>query len=191
MKVTIFNGSPRRNGNTSELVKKIRTALDGKAACEVISLYDKDIKGCSNCEACRRNTLSTHCAMKDDMIPIYDTFLNSDVVIIASPIYMWQFTPCTLAFLNRLHCLCRHSDIDPYNIMGGRGMAVATTMADEVECSDPSINGLKEFCDFFDIDYLGEIAIPYADKERINSEDISKEMSLFADRILNHTCGCQ
>jgi len=189
MKVTIFNGSPRKNGNTSELVKKVLCSLDEKASCEVISLYDKNIKGCSNCGACRDKTLPSYCAMKDDMSLLYEKYLDSDVVILASPIYMWQFTPCTLAFLNRLHCLCRHSD--SYNIMGGRGMAVLTTMADEIECSHFSIKGLKEFCDYFDIDYLGEVAVPYADKEKINSDDTVKEISLFTEKIINHTCGCQ
>ena len=189
MKVTILNGSPRKNGNTSETVKLLAQSLEGKAEYETISLYDKNIRGCSNCGACRDKTLPGYCSIEDDMSTLYETYLNSDVVVFASPIYMWQFTPCTMAFLNRLHCLCRHSD--HYNIMGGRAVVVMTTMADESECSDFSIRGLKEFCDYFDIEYIGDIVVPYADKDKINSEEVSSEISSLAEKILNHTCGCQ
>jgi Multimeric flavodoxin WrbA len=44
MRVTIFNGSPRKNGNTSELVKRVLCSLDGNTSCEVISLYERTLK---------------------------------------------------------------------------------------------------------------------------------------------------
>lgn len=179
MKMMIVNGSPRKNGNTSELVKMFKNSI-GTDVYEA-SIFDMDIKGCTNCGACQKNVLPEHCTVKDDMSELYERFLDSDTIVLASPIYMWQFTPCTLAFLNRLHCLCQSSGT--YNVMAGKRMAVLTTMADEKEVSDHAINGLKEFCEYFLIDYVGDVRAEYATKEKISSGDYSAEVDMLVKKL--------
>jgi multimeric flavodoxin WrbA len=183
MKMLIINGSPRANGNTSELVKRFQTAVEDKADVEEIHIFDKNIKGCMNCGACQKAILKGHCAVKDDMIGLFDKFLSSDITVIASPIYMWQFTPSTLAFLNRLHSLC-HSANFSYNEMKGKKMAVLITLGDEGVVADFAVNGLKEFCEFFSIEYKGDFRIPLADKEKISSGKYDKRVKEFATNIL-------
>lgn len=167
MKVAIFNGSPRKNGNTSQLVDEFTRKLSCRGVkADVMTLFDKNIKGCMNCGACQKGAVPGHCTIKDDMSAAFDLFLASDVIIIASPIYMWQFTPCTLAFLNRLHCLTRGEDV---NEMAGKKLAFLTTMGDELEVAEFSVGGLKEFCAYFGMEYIGGVAVPYAKKEDIAS----------------------
>ena len=183
MNVTIFNGSPRKNGNTSELVKKIISLTLGDVEYESVSLFDKKISGCMNCGACQKGTLRSYCAIDDDMRGLYDKFLNADIIMLATPIYMWQFTPCMLAFLNRLHCLCRHST--SYNMMKGKKISVCVTLGDEPEVTEFSINGFKEFCEYFALDYLGEIIIPYAEKEKISSGNYDEEVKMFIKKTMS------
>ncbi|MDR2846001.1 MAG: flavodoxin family protein, partial [Candidatus Methanoplasma sp.] len=118
MRVTVFNGSPRRNGNTSELTKAILEELvENGVESEEVLLFIKNILGCNNCGSCQKGDVRSHCSIPDDMTYLYPKFLESDIVIFATPIYMWNFTPCTIAFLNRLHCLCRKAD--SFNLMEG------------------------------------------------------------------------
>ncbi|MDR0309141.1 MAG: flavodoxin family protein [Candidatus Methanoplasma sp.] len=183
MKVLLINGSPRADGNTSELVKRFIGDIGNKASVEEVRIFNTDIKGCKNCGACQRAVLEKHCTVNDGMSALYPKFLSSDVVIIASPIYMWQFTPCTLAFLNRLHCLCHSADFS-YNEMAGKKMAALVTLGDEEEVADFAVNGLKEFCTFFSIGYLGDLRIPFASKEKISSGEYDKRIKGFAEMIL-------
>jgi multimeric flavodoxin WrbA len=145
MKMLVINGSPRDDGNTSELVKRFLENVVKKAEIEEIHIYEKNIKGCKNCGACQKTTLKTHCTINDDMCAIYEKFLSSDIIVLASPIYMWQFTPCTLAFLNRLHCLCHSLDFS-YNDLAGKKLAVLITLGAEVEVADYAANGIRDLC---------------------------------------------
>ena len=183
MRVLIINGSPRADGNTSELVKQFRKAIGSKAAVDEVRIYDMDIKGCRNCGACQKKTLKEHCAISDGMTPLYQKFLSSDVVVLATPIYMWQFTPCTMAFLNRLHCLCRSSDFS-YNEMEGKAMAAMMTMGAEEEVADYASNGLRDLCEFFRMEHKSDLRIPFAEKERISSGEYGEKINTFAENIL-------
>ncbi|MDR1955118.1 MAG: flavodoxin family protein [Candidatus Methanoplasma sp.] len=183
MKILLINGSPRTNGNTSELVNRFLDEIGNKASVEEVRIYGMDIKGCRNCGMCQKTILEEHCAIGDGMSGLYRKFLSSDLIVLASPIYMWQFTPCTLAFLNRLHGLCHSKDFS-YNAMAGKKMAVLITLGAEEEVADFAVNGLREFCEFFSVEYKGDVRVPFAVKERISAGEYDKEIREFATKIL-------
>jgi multimeric flavodoxin WrbA len=183
MKALIINGSPRVNGNTSELIHCFRKISGNKADIEEIHIFGMNIKGCKNCGACQKAVLSSHCAIKDDMSGLYEKFLSADITVMASPIYMWQFTPCTIAFLNRLHCLCRSEDFS-HNDMAGKKMAVLITLGAEEEVAGYAVNGLKDFCEFFSIEYKGDLRVPFAKKEKISLGEYDEKVREFAAKIL-------
>ncbi|MDR1404596.1 MAG: flavodoxin family protein [Candidatus Methanoplasma sp.] len=182
MKALLINGSPREGGNTSELVKQFMNAACGKADIEEVRIFGKDISGCNNCGTCQKTILREHCTISDDMSDLYPKFISSDLIIFASPIYMWQFTPCTLAFINRLHCLCWSSDLE-YNEMAGKSMAVLITSSDAEDAADLAAAGLREFCGFFSISYKGDLRIPFAGKSRISSGEYDGEIREFIGRV--------
>ncbi len=105
MNVIAVNGSPRKNRNTATL---LQNALDGAkstgAQTEVIHLYDLNFKGCISCFACKRkNTKHVgHCAMQDDLTNVLDRILESDVLLLGSPIYFGNITGEMRSFLERL-----------------------------------------------------------------------------------------
>ncbi|MCK9323429.1 MAG: flavodoxin family protein [Candidatus Methanomethylophilaceae archaeon] len=184
MKVTIFNGSPRKQGNTSEFTNAISKKLIEKGVkTEEIMLYTGDIRGCSHCGACQKKRLPSHCMIMDDMQSLYQMFLDSDLVILATPIYMWQFTPCTLAFMNRLHCLCESTDFS-YNDMKGKKMAVILTMGDGKDVAEPSISGFTQFCEYYSIEYKGVVMAEFASKDKIVAGEYNKQIDEFVNSIL-------
>lgn len=105
MKVIAVNGSPRKSRNTATLLQK---ALDGAksrgAQTEVIHLYDLNFKGCISCFACKRkNTKHVgHCSMQDDLTNVLDKILESDILLLGSPIYFGNITGEMRSFLERL-----------------------------------------------------------------------------------------
>ncbi len=89
-KVIILNGSPRRNFNTAKMLKEAQKGAESIGAeVEYINLYSLNYKGCMSCFACRRKGSTTNglCAYKDELRPVLEKILNSDAVIIGSPIY--------------------------------------------------------------------------------------------------------
>jgi len=104
-KVIGINGGPRKNWNTAAMVRR---ALDGAesagAETEIIHLYDLNFKGCRSCFACKRVTGYTDakCAAVDDLSPVLEKIMDSDVVIMGSPIYLSDVTGEMRSFWERL-----------------------------------------------------------------------------------------
>ena len=72
-KALFINGSPRKNGNTAQLLKR---AMDGAreagAEVELVNLYDRSLnyKGCMSCFACKiKGGKKGICSFKDDLKP--------------------------------------------------------------------------------------------------------------------------
>jgi len=105
VKVLSINGGPRKNWNTDTLLQK---ALEGAksvgAQTEAVHLYDLNYKGCTSCFACKRKNSKYvgHCAMKDDLSVVLEKVLESDVLLLGSPIYFGNVTGLMRSFLERL-----------------------------------------------------------------------------------------
>ena len=105
VKVLSINGGPRKNWNTDTLLQK---ALEGAksvgAQTEAVHLYDLNYKGCTSCFACKRKNSKHigHCAMKDDLSGVLEKVLESDVLLLGSPIYFGNVTGLMRSFLERL-----------------------------------------------------------------------------------------
>lgn len=102
-KVVAFVGSPRRKGNTSDVVNKVlEGAKDQGAEAKVYFLNDMNIRGCQNCLYCRKNE---GCPIKDDMVEVYSQIKTADAVVIGSPIFIHQVSAQTKLLLDRLYPL--------------------------------------------------------------------------------------
>ena len=97
MKTLIFNGSPRKKGNTSTLIDALVSQLDGDI--KIIRAYDCDVKPCIDCRFCWKNN---GCAVKDGMQAIYDDIQESDNIVIASPTYFGELSGQLLTVMSRL-----------------------------------------------------------------------------------------
>lgn len=98
MKITAFNGSPRKNGNTRLLIEKMLLNSNDK---EIIDLNDLNIRGCQACGACKTN--GNICVLNDDMPQIHKKILASDMIILGTPVYMWQMSAQAKLFSDRLY----------------------------------------------------------------------------------------
>lgn len=179
MKVSIFNGTPRPNGNTARLTMMLGNGL-AREGCDVqeYMIDGCDIRGCRNCGACQKDRVE-FCALDDGMTPLYRSFVDSDIVIIASPIYMWGITAPTKAFMDRLHCLCREGS----NRMAGKKLAFVTTMGDEEIVAASASNAIQFFCQYYGITYMGTFAVPFASQEEVCSETNTARLKAFIERL--------
>ncbi len=97
MKTLIFNGSPRKNGDTASLINKTKEHLVGDI--KTVDAYRCNIQPCIDCRYCRRNI---GCVVKDDMQGVYEYLQECDNILIASPIYYSELTGQLLNVFSRL-----------------------------------------------------------------------------------------
>lgn len=109
-KIIVLNGSPRKNGNTSALVKAFRDGAEsaGHSVTE-FWLGGMKINGCRGCCAGGKNPESP-CVQKDDMEQIYPAYKEADVVVLASPLYYWTISGQLKCAFDRLFAV---AECDP------------------------------------------------------------------------------
>ena len=103
-KIIAVNGSPRRNGNTAELLgKALQGAQEAGAQTELVHLYSLNFKGCISCFYCKRKDKEHGtCAMRDDLTPLLERLKEADGLILGSPIYFMNLASGMIAFMERL-----------------------------------------------------------------------------------------
>lgn len=105
MKVIAINGSPRKKCNTATLLEK---SLEGAASLgaetKLIHLCDLKYKGCCSCFLCKRKDYKNagYCMMQDDLTAVLKEIIESEVLILGSPIYLGNITGAMKSFLERL-----------------------------------------------------------------------------------------
>lgn len=97
MKTLIWNGSPRKHGDTMTWIKEFVKGLDGEY--KIVHAYHGDIKPCIDCRYCWQHD---GCCQNDAMQDIYDYIQECDNILIASPIYFSELTGQLLAIMSRL-----------------------------------------------------------------------------------------
>ncbi len=92
-------GSPRKGGNTDQLLDK---ALEGvrSSGGETKVVYARDLKasGCIECGGCDKTGI---CVLKDDMQEVYPLFEESDAIILASPVFFYGLTAQVKVIVDR------------------------------------------------------------------------------------------
>ena len=87
MNILVLNGSPRPNGVTAKMVSVFQKAAEkGGHVVQAVNVCRKQIHGCLACEYCHGKGQGT-CAQKDDMQAIYEKLRETDMLVLASPIY--------------------------------------------------------------------------------------------------------
>lgn len=88
MKVVAFNGSPRRNGNTSILIDEMFKIFQEEGIkTEVVQIGNKLVHGCTACGKCRE-IKDRKCHIKNDLLNLcIEKMIEADGIILGTPVY--------------------------------------------------------------------------------------------------------
>ncbi|MBW1708405.1 MAG: flavodoxin family protein [Deltaproteobacteria bacterium] len=157
--VLALQGSPRRGGNTDLLLDETLTVLTEKrVVSEKVVLRDLKISPCLEIYACLKDG---QCAIKDDMIELYDKLNAARVLIVASPIFFYG--PCAQlkavidrcqAMWSRKYRLNWKTDQPP-----GRGYVISASATLGKKVFDGLLLTVKYFFDVLNLEFGGQVLV--------------------------------
>jgi multimeric flavodoxin WrbA len=110
MKVVAFNGSPRKEGNTSIAISTVFRELEKEGVqTEFVQLGGSDIRGCRACYKCFENK-NSRCIQKDDLNSFVEKMIESEGIIIGSPTYFSNVSTEVKALIDRAGLVARAND---------------------------------------------------------------------------------
>lgn len=132
-KVLMIDGSSRKK-NTYNILLQMEQILKAKGFdVEILNLFDYNLLDCIGCEAC----VTKHtCSQTDDIQAVLDKILESDGVVLSSPVYMSSATSRFKTFADRTNIWVHKPET------AGMPMMFVTTTA---------ATGIKEIKRFFNL----------------------------------------
>lgn len=101
MKVLVIIGSPRRNGNTSAIIEKIKSVTKKGINFETLHLSDFELKGCLGCSCCQQISDMIGCVQDDITLSLLRKLISADVLIYATPLYGHSYSGQLKLFMDR------------------------------------------------------------------------------------------
>ena len=103
MKITIFYGSIHKTrGNTYVIIDAFAEGAKAAGAkVDIVFLAEKEIKPCMACLKCWTKTPGK-CVIPDDTAQLLKQFMESDIAVMATPVYIHNVTGIMKTFLDRM-----------------------------------------------------------------------------------------
>jgi len=107
MKILILSGSPKKNGNTAQLVKWFCEGASAKdAQFEVVNTAFLKYKatGCTSCRQCQKID-KYECVIDDEAKPVLAKMAFVDVIVMATPLYFYAASAQLKLVMDRMFSL--------------------------------------------------------------------------------------
>ena len=172
MKVLALNSSPNadKGGTASILNPFIKGMKESGVDVELIYLNTLKIESCLGCGACWSKTPG-HCIQKDDMQTIYPKIAESDILVIATPVYLDGMNSQMKKVIDRCYALLepifeiknghtRHSRRPHFK--SGKIVLVSVCGHPESDNFSQLVTHVKAICSNLDREYAGALLRPIA-----------------------------
>jgi len=106
LNILILTGSPIKGGSTDILLDRIAEGVAHSSIhsvkTEIIYLNEYQYLPC---QSCGKSPEPDYCLFKDEIYPVYDLFINCDIVLFGSPVYFDTVSAQAKLFIDRCNCL--------------------------------------------------------------------------------------
>ncbi len=152
-----INGSPREGGNTEILLESFLEGAESIGVpTEKVVLNKLDFVPCQECENLGSNEI---CVIQDDLQDLFRCIEDSDVVVLASPVFFGSLSAQTKMMIDRFQCHWRLREIlkldMPKKTRRGVFLSVEASQRDDFLDNAKSI--VKNFFATIDARYAGEV----------------------------------
>jgi multimeric flavodoxin WrbA len=186
MKVMTILGSPRRFGNTAQVLEWVEGRLREEGHSIVrANIWEHHIGHCKESHQCRYPQ-SAACGTPDDAAKLFEMVLDADRVLIASPVFSWGFPAPMKALLDRFYCLSGyHEDPGHAILLEDKPIALMMTCGGEESENHPILSRVyRNMMAFFGAREVGFWLIPKATTPDAFGEDVRKIACEIAERLI-------
>ena len=173
-KVLGIFGSPRKGGNTDQILKKVLEGAES-AGAQIRTIYARDLNmsGCRECGGCDK---TGKCVVKDDMQTVYPLMEEAEVIFLASPIFFYGVTSQAKALIDRAQAMwskrmLEKSPQQRKSYDSGRGYLVAGGATRGKNLFEGSELTAKYFFDALDMSYEGGLFFKRLEKRSDAGDD--------------------
>lgn len=100
MNVVALLGSPRANGASATLARKFLAKAEERGFTPIVhELNSLTYRGCQGCFACK--TAREDCILQDDLTRVLADVANTNVLVLATPVYFGDLTAQLKGFIDR------------------------------------------------------------------------------------------
>ena len=150
MKIVVLTGSPHENGTSNTLVNEfIRGALENGNTILRFDIPFLKIHPCIGCDCCGMNG---PCTFNDDMPKILDTILDSDMIVLATPIYYFGFSSQIKSAIDRFYS--RNGQIQSKKL---KSVFIATAWNNDNQVMIAFEKHIEILIDYLNLDNVGTI----------------------------------
>ena len=111
MNILSINGSPRKDGNTSVMLRRVCALLTkAGAAVDEAHLHAMSLSPCSGCMTCVRKKDGKCHGYPDDGNALIERTRAADVILLGSPVYFGSVTGQIKAYMDRIGFVGRVND---------------------------------------------------------------------------------
>ncbi|MBC8586027.1 flavodoxin family protein [Youxingia wuxianensis] len=151
MNVLALYSSPRRNSNSTFLLKEIMSAVKEKGVHTTteFDVAKMNIKGCQACEGCHNPKGNGGCVVKDDMQQVLAAVKQADYIFMSTPLYWWNISAQLKAVFDRFYSLNKKNDLQGKTIH-----LVITGASEEDDIGYELVNKtFMEICDYIGCEF--------------------------------------
>ncbi|MFW6248292.1 MAG: flavodoxin family protein [Bacteroidota bacterium] len=158
MKIVAVMGSPRKDGNTSQLLGSYLEGIKKtykKAELLIVYPNEEDIKPCMGCNACKGGSPKV-CIIDDDMKQYYKSLIQADVIVLATPVYWFNMSSQLKVFIDRMYGL------DLKNFPAGKKLVLLMSFGDNDMIASGAVNisnSMKQMANFLGMEYLFDFGV--------------------------------
>lgn len=167
MNILILQGSPVENGNTDIPIRMLLEQLSDKHSFELIRMSEQHVDFCTGCNECQESGELMACVIKDDFTSIVEKMKSADLVIFASPLYVYSFPAQLKKFLDRMYCTMKDFKLSKSvsYLEGIKLMLLLTCIGPELVC-DPCKQMFRLMAETQKGESMGEFVVPFCKSER-------------------------
>ncbi|HEY9075048.1 MAG TPA: flavodoxin family protein [Anaerolineaceae bacterium] len=133
MHILTILGSPRKKGNTAAVLGAFEALAAARHTIERIHITDYHVQGCLGCDVCQHTPDAPGCKQKDDALIILERMMAADLVVYASPLYVWDVTAQLKALMDRHYCLVKWNAGESRSLVAGKPVMLLITCGGGVE----------------------------------------------------------
>jgi len=189
MKIVCLLGSPRPKGNSTAIAKHLCSLAEEKGATvQTFALNKLNYRGCQACMTCK--TRLERCVLKDDLIPVLDSIRETDVLVLASPVYYGDVSSQLKAFVDRTYSYLKPGYLDlpnPCRLAPGKILVfILAQGAEEAVFSDifPKYSGFFKWYGFAECHLIRACSVQEKG-EAEGRDDIRQRTEQIASSILS------